>query len=92
MSAPLAQLPLPAFDGTQACAGRDLAVFFPRQGESSRSIPYAKAICARCRFRVPCREYAVTARAAGVFVDGVWGGTTGDERLAIRRSRKRAAA
>ena len=77
----------PLFDGTQACAGRDLELFFPATGGSARTRA-AKRLCASCRFLEPCREYAITAQGVpGVYVDGVWGGTTRLERLEIRRSR-----
>lgn len=74
--------PAPLFDGTQACAGRDLNLFFPAKGHDTRA---AKAICATCRFLEPCLDYAVHAQGVpGRYVAGVWGGTGERERLALR--------
>lgn len=42
------------------------------------AIAKAKAICAECPVRVPCRE-------AGEHETGVWGGTTEEERGDARR-------
>jgi hypothetical protein len=78
----------PRFDGTQACAGADVALFFPTAGARSRAaIRTAKSLCAGCRFLEPCLNYAVHAQGVpGVYVAGVWGGTTQRERLELRRS------
>lgn len=44
----------------------------------------AKQFCRRCPVRKQCLEYAV----ANKFVDGIWGGTTGNERARIWRAKK----
>lgn len=81
----------PRFDGTQACAGADLRLFFPTAGGNARrDVRAAKTICAGCRFLEPCLRYAMTAQGVpGRYVAGVWGGTTEAERVALRRGRGR---
>lgn len=84
----------PRYDGTQACAGADLELFFPtRRGlAAAESIRVAKALCATCSFLAPCLRYAVTAQgSSGVFVAGVWGGTTQAERTRMRLNLSRSA-
>ncbi|WP_405010169.1 WhiB family transcriptional regulator [Kitasatospora sp. NBC_01539] len=74
-----------------ACRERDSALFFHPAGE--RGEPHeardaaAKTVCTRCPVRRQCLEYAL---AAGEQY-GVWGGTTEDERRALRSRRRRAA-
>jgi WhiB family redox-sensing transcriptional regulator len=46
----------------------------------AEQIEQAKAICARCAVRRPCLEEALAERR-----QGVWGGTTEDERHRMRR-------
>lgn len=67
--------PYPRFDGTQACHGSD-ADFFPTPTGSPRG---ALRLCRSCPFVKPCLAYALTHR-----VDGVWGGTTAEQRDDIR--------
>jgi WhiB family redox-sensing transcriptional regulator len=80
----------PRFDGSQACAGADIELFFPsrRGAHTSRALAAAKSLCAGCRYLEPCLDYALYAQGSpGRFVSGVWGGTTEAERLAIRKGR-----
>lgn len=81
--------PAPRFDGSQACAGADLRLFFPPLGgNAAAATRRAKQLCAGCRFLAPCFQYAMTAQGTpGRFVEGVWGGTTSGERAALRRGR-----
>lgn len=65
-----------------ACRGMGPALFFPEGRGSSPAA--AKAVCAGCVAREPCRE-------AGGGEAGVWGGTSERERRAIR-SRSAPAA
>jgi WhiB family redox-sensing transcriptional regulator len=64
-----------------ACQAEDPELFFPitMTGPAIYQTGQAKAVCSRCEVRGPCLSYAVVTRQ-----DGVWGGTTRDERLAIR--------
>lgn len=50
--------------------------FFIEHGASNKA---AKAICARCPVSEECLEFGMDERA------GIWGGTTPDERKALRR-------
>jgi WhiB family redox-sensing transcriptional regulator len=72
-----------------ACLNADPDVFFPISlaGASATQIRAARAICAGCRVRSACTDYAVEHSE----IQGIWGGTTDDERKKLRRSRARAA-
>lgn len=63
------------------CREVDPDLFFPESGTAAR----ARAVCLACEVRVDCLEYAVTRGEVGV-----WGGTTDDQRRAIRRIRTTA--
>jgi WhiB family transcriptional regulator, redox-sensing transcriptional regulator len=64
-----------------ACQGEDPEIFFPMAatGRALDQISAAKAICSRCPVRQPCLRYAVAT-----IQDGIWGGTTTDERSGLR--------
>ena len=66
----------------RACADEDWRLFFPGEGRNSRP---ARAVCRRCPFKDECREWAIVHQENA----GVWGGTTPDEREAIRKRRAR---
>lgn len=89
----LASPSAPRFDGTQACAGADINLFFPPAGaQAVANVRAAKALCASCHFLRPCLEYALASQGTpGVYVAGVWGGTTQAERTRCRRSVRRTA-
>jgi WhiB family transcriptional regulator, redox-sensing transcriptional regulator len=72
-----------------ACAGMDTRIFFPigETGPAARQVTLAKAACAACPVRDECLEFAI----ATIQNDGVWGGTTEDERRLIKRSRRAKA-
>lgn len=67
-----------------ACLNVDPALFFPGRGESCKE---AKAVCAECRVRQECLDYALDDRELW----GIWGGTSEKERRLLRRGRKSAA-
>lgn len=70
-----------------ACKGEDPNLFFPVSdlGPGARETAQAKAVCARCPVRAECLGYALDR----VIVEGIFGGTTGDEReKMIRRPRR----
>ena len=73
-----------------ACLGADPDLFFPVSGaaRADEQVARAKTICAGCAVRPECLEFAL---AHGV-VDGIWGGTTPEDRQLLRRRRRRAAA
>lgn len=70
-----------------ACRGSDPDLFFPEKDQQAQvQVEEAKAVCSTCPVRAPCLEYALTAREK----QGVWGGTSDNDRRAIRRQRKEA--
>ena len=66
-----------------ACRDADPDLFFPpgTTGPALRDLDEAKRICRACPARSQCLSWALDH---GV-TDGVWGGTTADERRVIRR-------
>jgi WhiB family transcriptional regulator, redox-sensing transcriptional regulator len=70
-----------------ACATADPELFFPisNSGPALRQVTKAKAVCVRCDIQRECLRYALDAGS----VQGVWGGTTEEERrLLLARQRK----
>lgn len=72
------------------CLSADPDLFFPisSTGSAAAQVAEAKAVCARCAVRAQCAGYALEH----VDVQGIWGGTTDDERRKLRRSRARSSA
>jgi WhiB family redox-sensing transcriptional regulator len=66
-----------------ACRDADADLFFPvgTMGPALRQIDEAKRICRACAARVACLAWAIDHGIGS----GVWGGTTEDERRALRR-------
>jgi WhiB family transcriptional regulator, redox-sensing transcriptional regulator len=66
-----------------ACQGEDPDLFFPiaAAGPALAQVLAAKAVCFRCAVRAACLSYALATGQAGI-----WGGTTQEERHALRRS------
>jgi WhiB family redox-sensing transcriptional regulator len=66
-----------------ACLHTDPDLFFPdgTAGPALRQVDEAKQICRGCPVRMPCLEWALDQASSS----GIWGGTTEDERRAIRR-------
>jgi WhiB family transcriptional regulator, redox-sensing transcriptional regulator len=58
--------------------------FFRERGQPAAP---AKAVCARCVVSAECLAYALKLGIR----EGVWGGTTGNDRRKIRGSQRRAA-
>lgn len=85
----ITQLPLPArrdpWVERAACRGLGHEFFYG----ASRAVTAAKAICQRCPVINPCLEEALKVAYRDDF--GVWGGTTCEERRAIKRQRKDVA-
>jgi WhiB family redox-sensing transcriptional regulator len=69
-----------------ACADYPNEWFF---GESAAKTVRALQICRGCLVRAECLDYAVNNRDA--LRNGIWGGTTADERLQLKRAARRAA-
>jgi WhiB family transcriptional regulator, redox-sensing transcriptional regulator len=66
-----------------ACLAADPDLFFPisESGPARRQVTAAKAVCAGCQVRERCLSYALTAGP----MQGVWGGTSEEERRALGR-------
>jgi WhiB family redox-sensing transcriptional regulator len=71
-----------------ACQSADPELFFPISALAvpDRDVARAKVICGSCRVRPQCLEYAM---ASGP-VQGIWGGTTDEERRLLRNRRRKA--
>ena len=65
-----------------ACQQADPELFFPiaGTGPAARQAEAAKAVCCACAVRASCLSYALE-----VMPEGIWGGTTLEERHAKRR-------
>jgi WhiB family redox-sensing transcriptional regulator len=74
-----------------ACRQSDPELFFPIAvtGPGARQAAAAKAVCRPCAVRSNCLSYALKAMP-----EGIWGGTTVEERRAARRrpARRQAGA
>jgi WhiB family redox-sensing transcriptional regulator len=70
-----------------ACLDADPDLFFPvgTTGPVLDQIDEAKRICRACPVRKQCLAWALDLDAAA----GIWGGTTDDERRAIRKAATR---
>lgn len=70
-----------------ACLSADPELFFPisNTGAGEANVARAKALCARCRIRQQCLDYAIDSRQA----HGIWGGTSEEERQLIAARRRR---
>jgi WhiB family redox-sensing transcriptional regulator len=66
-----------------ACRGADPEIFYPVgfAGPALQQEAAAKAICADCGVQSDCLTWALRAGEP----DGVWGGTTPEERRLLRR-------
>ncbi len=64
-----------------ACQGTDPELFFlvALMGRAVEQISSAKAVCARCEVGRNCLSYAMETMP-----HGIWGGTTREERMAMR--------
>jgi len=76
-----------------ACADVDPDLFFPVgvTGPAVGQIARAKAVCRACAAQARCLEFAIATNQEY----GVWGGTSEEERRALRRAwraRQRRAA
>jgi WhiB family transcriptional regulator, redox-sensing transcriptional regulator len=73
-----------------ACRSADPELFFPisATGAGLADTARAKAVCASCRVRKPCLDYAIGTRQ----VHGVWGGTSEEERRDLALGRRVSAS
>lgn len=75
----------PADYANANCRGVDPALMYPDRGED---VEPAKAVCRGCAVAGPCLEQALANNERW----GVWAGTSGIERRAIRKARRAAQA
>jgi WhiB family redox-sensing transcriptional regulator len=68
-----------------ACRDTDPELFFPvgTAGPGQRQLDQAKQVCAGCQVRTSCLDWALASGQEA----GVWGGTSEDERRALRLRR-----
>lgn len=66
-----------------ACRDTDPDLFFPvgTTGPAIEQIETAKAVCRACDVQKDCLDFALTTNQDS----GIWGGTSEEERRAIRR-------
>jgi WhiB family redox-sensing transcriptional regulator len=66
-----------------ACVSADPDLFFPVSGTGKAAAQAARAcqVCAGCPVRRQCLQFAVETGE----MEGIWGGTTPDERIRARR-------
>jgi WhiB family redox-sensing transcriptional regulator len=64
-----------------ACQREDPELFFPvtTHGAALRQVNAAKAVCRACAVRAACLSFGLQTSQ-----DGIWGGTTPEERRALR--------
>lgn len=68
------------------CKDEDPELFFPigTSGPALEQIERARAVCMQCEVREECLEWALASGQDA----GVWGGTSEEERKAMRRTRR----
>ena len=71
---------LPTWRDEASCRGLDISIFFPDEGDAA-GIARAKDVCASCPVQDMCAAYAVEQNQT----EGIWGGTTRQERRKLRR-------
>jgi WhiB family redox-sensing transcriptional regulator len=73
-----------------ACLNSDPDMFFPVAAgtATSRQVTRALRICDGCGVRQQCLDFALRSGEK----DGIWGGTTPEERIRTRRARNRRPA
>ena len=72
-----------------ACRQADPELFFPIAavtGSAARQVEAAKAVCGLCAVRADCLSYSLEAMP-----EGIWGGTTLEERRVARGASLRRA-
>ncbi len=67
----------PGWMARGACRSEDPELFFPiaAVGPALAQVSSAKAVCGRCPVQASCLSYALITQQ-----DGIWGGTTPEER------------
>ena len=70
----------PHWQRQASCRGADTDPWFPMAGGPNNT---AKAVCEACPVRCACLEYAI---ASSRVLQGIWAGTTEEERAPMRRA------
>jgi WhiB family redox-sensing transcriptional regulator len=80
----------PGWMSRGACRDEDPELFFPNaaDGPALQQVRFAKAVCYRCPVQANCLSYALITGQE----DGIWGGTTREERWPARHRRRRPPA
>lgn len=71
-----------------ACLSADPDLFFPiatGTAAAAKQISKAQRICAGCQVRQECLDFAMRTGE----MNGIWGGTTPEERIRVRRRHTR---
>jgi WhiB family redox-sensing transcriptional regulator len=71
------------FSGTPSCLGLDTELFFPDEGMHYQQLGHVKRICKNCPVQDECFKYAIENK-----VQGIWAGTTTDQRDEYRRKHR----
>jgi Transcription factor WhiB len=79
--------PPPPWTEQALCAQADPDTWFPRKGQNDL-VRTAKKVCARCPVRIECLDHALTIRDP----NGIWGGTSPEERRALLAEQEMRAA
>jgi WhiB family redox-sensing transcriptional regulator len=76
--------------GAGACLSADPELFFPigSSGPTARQVSSALHVCASCPVRQQCLDFAMRMNEP----EGIWGGTTPEERIRARRRNLRRTA
>jgi WhiB family redox-sensing transcriptional regulator len=72
----------PRWMRSAACQGQGFDAWFPTD-EVGEEADYARQVCAGCRVRPECLDYALVAGIR----HGLWGGLSGRQRAALNRQR-----
>ncbi len=80
----LGTVPLWHYDA--ACSEADPEIFFPLAVGGTQTAAEARTWCHNCPVAAECLDYALRTGQ-----QGIWGGTTEEQRTAIRRRRHRLA-
>lgn len=69
-----------------ACRNLPNGIFYPDNDAGNNYASSARAICNSCLHQLDCLNYALDNKID----DGVWGGTTREERRKMQRARRHA--
>ena len=73
----------PSWHSRAACRGHSPSAFVLARGANAAVMARARAVCDRCTVTEECLAFAL----ADPYAMGVWGGTTGRQRRAMRAGR-----